>query len=120
MTGCQRWHPVRFFSTCEGIRAKLEMNHFARRALSSFHMEWRPRAHGRPEAASLPAGVRIIDAAVEPLGVEAHRIWDTQNHPLSVLEGEQPLRLVAGADRNVLAEAERVELVDPGVIAPLG
>jgi hypothetical protein len=38
---------------------------------------------------------------------------------LPSLRHEEPLGLVAGVDRDVRAEAERVELVHPGVVAPL-
>src|SRR5687768_11428825 len=81
-------------------------------------MEGRARADGRPETAPLPPRVRIIDAAVQPLGVEPHRVGDAQDDELSILEREQSLALVPGVDGHIRAEAERVELVHPGVVAP--
>src|SRR5687767_248175 len=81
-------------------------------------MEGRARADGCPETAPLPPRLRVIDAAVQPLGVEPHRVGDTKDDPLPVLEYEQPLGLIASVDRHVCTEPERVELVDPGVVAP--
>src|SRR5215831_9472891 len=72
----------------ERIRAELEVDHFARRPLSSFHMERRARAHGRPEPAPLPPRARVIDAAVHPLRVETDRVGHAEDHPLAVLERE--------------------------------
>src|SRR6185437_2705200 len=74
----------------------------------------------RPDAARLPAAIRIVDAAVHPLGVEAHRIGHAHHHPFAVDQRKQRVVLVAGRDRHVLAEAERVVLIDPGVVARLG
>src|SRR5687768_9282584 len=81
-------------------------------------MEGYAGADGGPQAAPLPAGVWIVDPAVQPLGVEPHRIGDPEDDPLSVLQDKQPLGLIPGVDRDVLAETERVELVHPGVVAP--
>src|SRR5213593_3291035 len=104
----------------ERIGAKLELHDLARRPLAAFDVERRPGAVGRPQPLALPASIRIVDAPIHPLGVEAHRIRDAQVHELPVDEGEQRLFGVAGGDRHVLAEAERVELIDPGVVARLG
>src|SRR5215468_425225 len=83
-------------------------------------MERRARAHGRPKPAALPTGVRIVDATVHPLRVEAEWIRNAEDDPLAVLEREQGLGRVAGVDRRVLAESQRVELIDPCEIARLG
>src|SRR5690606_8924662 len=82
------------------------------------HVEGSAGTDGGPETASLPAGVRVVDPAVHPLGVEPHRVRNAENHPLSVVEDEEPLGLIPGVDRDVLAETKRVELVHPGVVAP--
>ena len=74
----------------------------------------------RPQAAALPAGVRIVDAAIEALGIEAHRVGDAQHDHLAVLERDKAVVEVGGGHRNVLAEPERVVLIDPGVVARLG
>src|SRR5262249_34834342 len=85
-----------------------------------FDVERRAIAEGRPQPAALPATVRIVDAAVHPFGIVAHRVGDAHIDPIAVDQREQRLIGVAGRDRNVLAEPRRVELVDPGVIARLG
>ena len=73
-----------------------------------------------PHAAALPSAFRIVDAPVHPLRVEAERVRHAHHDPLAVLEREQSFRQVAGVDRRVRAEAERVELIDPRVVAALG
>src|SRR5258706_5462040 len=83
-------------------------------------MERRAVSVGRPDAAALPARIRIVDAAVHPLGKEAERIRHPHVDPLAVNPGHQRLVGIARGHRDVGAEAGCVELVDPGVIARLG
>src|SRR5260221_4519792 len=73
-----------------------------------------------PQAAAFPARIRIVDASIKALGIEAHGVRDSQRDHLSVLQGNEAVTEIGGRDRNVLAEPERVVLVDPGVIARLG
>src|SRR5687768_4073868 len=101
------------------IRPELEPDRLAGGPLPALHVEGGAGADGGPETAPLPAGLRVVDPAVQPLGVEPQRVGDAQDDPLSVLEDQEPLGLVPGVDRDVLAKAERVELVHPGVVAPL-
>src|SRR5688572_28224379 len=101
------------------IWPELEPNRLAGCPLPAFHVERGARADRRPETAPLPAGLRVVDAAVQPLCVEAHRIGHTENNPPSVPENEEPLGLIPGVERHVLSEPERVELGLPGVVAPL-
>src|SRR6266480_3862266 len=75
---------------------------------------------GTPEAAAFPAGIRVVDAPVQTLSVEAHRVRHPHQDHLSVLETDKPILEVGGRDRNVLAEPDRVVVVDPGVVARLG
>src|SRR5262249_4745537 len=98
----------------------LELDDLWRRSLAGFTMERRAVAIGRPQAAALPAGIRIVNAAINPLGEEAERIRDAHVDPLAVHQRHQRLVGVAGRERHVVAKAERVLLVDPGVIARLG
>src|SRR6266508_672701 len=102
------------------IGTNLEVHGHGRAALAAFPEPRRPVAAGRPQAAALPAGVRIVDASVEALGVEAHRVRHPQQDHLAVLERHQTVIEVGGRHRDVLAEPERVVLVDPGVVARLG
>src|SRR5262245_7511205 len=92
---------------------ELESDDLARRLLAALYVEWRAGRVGRPQPLALPATIRIVDAAIHPLGVKAQRIGHAQVDELSVHEGEQRLVGVAGGDGHVLAQAERVELIDP-------
>ena len=80
----------------------------------------RPAAKGGEQPPALPATVRIVDPTVHPLGVETHGIRYAHHHPLTVPEGQQSFRQVAGVDRHIGTQAQRVELVHPGIVAPLG
>src|SRR5215468_8197027 len=80
-------------------------------------MEWCPVAVRRPQTTALPAAIRIVDAAIDPLGEEAERIGYPHVDPLAVNESHQRFVGVAGGHRYVVAEAERILLVDPGVVA---
>src|SRR5437660_5259141 len=55
----------------ERIRTDLEVHGHGLHALATFLQPRRAVAARGPQAAALPAGVRIVDAAVESLGVEA-------------------------------------------------
>src|SRR5687768_18235992 len=81
------------FSFCissrQGIGPDLHLVNLTRRSLARFHVKWRTRADGGPQAASLPARLRIIDAAVHPLCIEAERIGHANHDPLAVFEREQ-------------------------------
>ena len=89
-------------------------------SLAAFQQPRRAVAARCPQAAAFPAGVGIIDATVEPLGVEAHGVGHPQRDHLAVLERDQPVIEVAGRHGDVLAEPERVVLIDPAVIAGFG
>src|SRR5712671_6807528 len=104
----------------ERIGAQLEVHNDWLASLSTFLEPWRPIAAGGPQSAALPAGVGIVDAAVESLGVEAHRIRHAQRHHLAVLERDQAIVEVSGGHRNIVAKPERVVLIDPAVVARLG
>src|SRR6516165_9482387 len=66
-----------------------------------------------------PFGVRIVDASIQTLGVEAHRVGDAQHDHLAVLERSEAVIEVGGGHRDVLAKPESVVLIDPGVVARL-
>src|SRR5262245_8358774 len=89
------------------------------RALAAFYEPRGPIAVRGPEPASLPTCTRIVDAAVEPLRIEAHRIRHAQHEHLSVLERDHAVVEIAGCNRHVLAKSKRVVLIDPGVVARL-
>src|SRR6266550_4885793 len=99
------------------IRPQLDVHGARARALAALHQPGCAVAVGAPQPAALPATIRIVDAAVEALGVETHRIRDADRHHLPVLERDEAVAQVCGRHRNVLAEPERIVLVDPGVVA---
>src|SRR5262249_1314948 len=102
------------------IGPKLESNHFWPRSLAAFRVEWCPVAIRAPQPAPLPAGIGIVDPAVEALGEEAHGVRHAQLDELAIHEHVQRIGVVAGRDRHVLAEAERVVLVHERIVARLG
>src|SRR3954447_24391339 len=78
-------------SVGERVGAELELHDLAGRAFAGLQVEGRAVAVGGPEPAPLPARLRVVDAAVEPLGVKAHRVGDPQVHPLAADEREKRL-----------------------------
>src|SRR3954452_17225018 len=97
----------------------LDMHGAGFRTLAAFLQPGRAVAVRAPQAPALPAGVRVVDARVEALGEEAQGVRDAQHHYLPVLEGDETVVEVRGRDRDLVAAADRVVLVDPGVIACL-
>src|SRR6267142_4477087 len=88
---------------------------------AAFDQPWRAVAICSPQAAALPAGVRIVDAAVKALGIEAEGIGNADRDHLTVLvERDEAVHQVGGRHRDVVAKPEGVVLVDPRVIARLG
>src|SRR6266545_8018495 len=72
------------------IRPHLELHELRPLALAdAFVVERRAVAGGGPDAAALPAGVRIVDAAIEGLRIEAHRIRHHHVDHLAVLQRNQ-------------------------------
>src|SRR6188768_936646 len=106
-------------STRQRIRAVLELDRDRQASLPAFAQPRRAVAARGPQAAALPSGLRIVDASVQPLRVEAHRIGNTQHDHLPACVGDEAVVEVARRHRNVLAQPERVVLVHPGVIARL-
>src|SRR3989442_7804033 len=110
---------VRCASRRKRIGTKLELHDLARRPLAAFDMEGRSGAVGRPQSLALPASIRIVDAPVHPLGVEAEGIRDAKGDELPLHEGQQRLVGVAGGDGHVRTQAERIVLIDPDVIGSI-
>ena len=88
-------------------------------ALAVLHQPRRAVAARAPQTAAFPAGFRIVDAAVEAFGVKAERIGHSQQNHLAVFQRDQAVVQVGGGHGYVLAEAERVVLIDPGIVARL-
>src|SRR6516225_1954473 len=108
------------FSVRQRIGANLNVHCERARALAKLVEPGRAVAAGTPQAPAFPAGIRIVDAPVQTLGVETHGVWHPHQDHLAVLEADEPVLEVGGGDRNVLAEPDRIVLVDPGVVARLG
>src|SRR5262249_49171784 len=113
------------FGSCSSLRqrvgAELEMRGQRPCPLAAFDQPRGAVAVRRPQPAALPAGIGVVDAAVESLGVEAERIRHADRHHLAILvEGDEAVHQVGGRHRNVLTEPESVVLVDPRVVARLG
>src|SRR2546429_7084520 len=89
-------------------------------ALAAFDQPGRPIAARRPKAAALPAGIWIVDTAVEALGIKAERIGHPQGDHLAVFERDQSVHEIGGRHRHVVAESECVVLIDPAVVARFG
>src|ERR1035437_4520565 len=106
-------------SVCERIGAKLHVHGARHASLAAFLEPRRAVTVRAPQPASLPAGVRIVDTPVDALRVEADRVRDADRDHLAVLQRDEAVIEVGGGHRSVLAEPERVVLVDPGVIARL-
>ena len=58
----------------ERVRAELEMEGDRHRTLAAFLQPRRPVAARRPYPASLPSGIRVVDAAVYARGIGAQRV----------------------------------------------
>src|SRR5262245_29933949 len=95
------------------IRPQLEMCGERLVALAAFNQPRRPIAVRGPQASPLPARLRIVDAAVEALRVEADRIRHAQDDHAAVGVGDDAVVEIAGRHRHVVTEAERVVLIDP-------
>src|SRR5918999_3876980 len=66
------------------IGPELEPDRLAGGSLPALHVEGRAGADGGPETAPLPARLRVVDPAVQPLRGEPHRLRDTEDYPLGV------------------------------------
>src|SRR5688500_17294434 len=82
-------------------------------------MKWCPRAYGRPQPPPLPAGVRVVDPAIQPFSEKPKGIRYAQDDPFPILQNQQSFRQVSRIDRHVRTQAERVELIHPGVVTRL-
>src|ERR1700682_1384261 len=98
----------------------LDVDRHGRHALAAFLEPGRAVAFRRPQSPALPAGIRIVDAGIKSLGVKAERVRDAQRHHLAVDQRGKAVALVRRRDRHVVAEPDRVVLIDPGVVARLG
>src|SRR6516165_10384458 len=66
------------------VGTNLDVDGKRRHALAALLEPWRPIALRRPQTPALPTGLRIVDACVETLGIEAERIGHPQRHHFAV------------------------------------
>src|SRR5947208_16136996 len=103
------------------IGPQLEVRRERLRPFAALDQPRRAVAVCGPQPTALPARIRIVDAAVEALRIEAERIRNADRHHLAVLvQRHQAVHQVGGRHRNVVAKAEGVVLVDPRIVARLG
>src|SRR2546426_11041041 len=84
--------------------------------VDAFDMHGRSVARGHPQSPALPAGFRIVDAAVHALGEEAHRVRDAELDDLPIRQRVERIREVAGTDGGVRTQAQDVVLIHPAVV----
>src|SRR5262245_22515271 len=106
----------------EWIRPHLELHELALGPLTAFDVPHEVRAVVGVERATFPAGLWIVDAAVEPARIEPQWIRHAQSRPLLRLriENQEGIGVRSGRDRFVLTHAERVVLVDPVEVVEVG
>src|SRR5262249_30366441 len=109
-----------FYLLRQWVGPNLEFHDFARGSFAAFCVEGRTCRVGRIDGLSFPAGVRIIDATVDTLTVEAHRVRYSQREELTVDECEQSFGFIAGRQRNVFPDAKHVEPIDKVVVRRIG
>src|SRR4051812_2739351 len=73
----------------QSVRPDLELDDLARRPFAAFHVERSTGADRGPQTLPLPAAVRVVDATIHPLGVEAERVRHAQDDPFAILESQQ-------------------------------
>src|SRR6187455_2312538 len=100
--GCDRYSPnaVVVFPTACSMRQRigphLDMHGHRARALAQFVEPGRAIAARAPQATALPAGVRIVDAGVEPLRIIAHGVRHAHQDHLTVDQGGEAILEVRG------------------------
>src|SRR5207248_11786921 len=75
---------------------------------------------GAPVSAPIPAVVVIVNAPGQALGEKTQRVGDAKHHHLSVLVGNESIIKVGCRNRDIGAEAYRVVMIYPGIVARLG
>src|SRR5579862_3901802 len=106
-------------SVRQRIGTNLDMYRHWRHALAALLEPGRAIAFRGPQTPAFPARLRVVDACVQSLGVEAHGIRDTQHDHLAVDQRDEAVIFVAGGNRHILAETDRIVLVDPRVVTRL-
>src|SRR5438552_5488488 len=106
----------------ERKRPDLKFDQVRPDAFAPLDVPRRGGAIGRPHRATSPAGVWIVDAAVEPAAEEAQRVGHAQDDPLPGLRQQRQQRVGVRAvgNRHVLSQAQRIPLIHPVVGVVIG
>src|ERR1700690_3886036 len=88
-------------------------------SLASFLQPRRAITAGHPKTSSFPSCAGVIDAALQSLCVEAQRVGNAECYEFAGDQGMHAVEEVAGRDRYVRAQSQRVVLIDPSVVARL-
>ena len=75
-------------------------------SLAAFHQPRRTVTARHPDAPAFPTGIRIIDTALEALGVKAEGIGNPQRNKFAIAQCMDAIKLVAGSDRYILAQTQ--------------
>src|SRR5256885_4654581 len=111
---------IPFRSVRQRIGPQLEVRRERLRSLAALDEPRRAVAVGGPQPATLPASIRIVDAAVETFGIEAERIRNADRYHFAILvQRNEAVHQVGGRHRNVFAKTEGIVLVDPRIVARL-
>src|SRR5437879_465672 len=102
------------------VRPQLDLHRLVAHLLAALVVEQRAGARGGPQGAAFPAGLRVVDAAVDVLREQARGIGQPEREELAVGERVDRVAQVAHRDRHVPAEAQDAEPVHPDVVARLG
>src|SRR5262245_31316944 len=117
LSGARCARPIR--SLRERIGTKLKMHRERFGTFAVLHQPRRAVTARTPQAATFPAGFRVVYATVEPFGIKAQRIGHGQQNHLAVFQRNQAMMQVSGGHWHVFAKPERVVLVDPRIVARL-
>src|ERR1700676_3964052 len=88
--------------------------------LSGLAVERRSGSPGGPQAFTLPAGLGIVDASVEPFGEKPDRVGHAQDDEFPVDQRQQRIRVVTSGYWHILSQPEGVELIHPVVVMRIG
>jgi hypothetical protein len=109
--------------TLEGQRigANLEFHHFTQRAFAAFDMPNQMSSIIRPECATFPATVRIVDAPIETSVIEAERVGDPKLGPFIGLgiERQERIRIRSSSDRRVFPKTRDIVLIHPQIVVKI-
>src|SRR5439155_24838591 len=103
----------------EWIGAHLDLVNLRPRAGTPFVMKHGASAQRGPQSFSLPAGVGIVDAAIDILTKKAQRVGNADDHELPVHQRGHRFAAIRHRERHVRPESQRVVAIDPDIVGVL-